>query len=331
MRGRDVAILAGVLLVAGFAIADSLRGEGEERPAEPATTTAPGTTTSPTDPDLGRARFSPVAGADGELVFTETGSCAVREFDVASGQESPNVVQRSTCDLWAAPAAANVAVGIGPVFRDAVPFRLVDLARPDRSLGGFRALFGFLAWSPDGRRAAWCGVSRVGFDLELGGPARRLPECPAAYTSAGEIAYARGRRLLVEERREVLRASGGITSVHYGRDGSVAVVVEGRRLERYLPDGRRDGEAELAGPTSGRIPVFSPDNCAALVRARDNVRLLDLGCSPFRRASFPGTTAAWSPDGEWIAVAGPDEITFRDLAGGGELTWPVGAARIFWR
>ena len=47
---------------------------------------------------------------------------------------------------------------------------------------------------------ACCGRSRVGFDLELGGPARRLPRCPVAYTRDNEIAYAVGNQILVGDR-----------------------------------------------------------------------------------------------------------------------------------
>jgi hypothetical protein len=334
MRGRDLFILVAVLLIGGFAVADAIRSEADS--TQPPTETEATTTTSvvetvPPPPDLGRATFPSVPEAGGSVVFTQTGSCAVREFFVPTGQELPNAVARSSCELWAAPVTAKVAVGIGSASRDAVPFRFVDLARTARNLGGSRAFFGFLIWSQDGQRAAWCTRATTGFDLELGGPSRRIDECPAAYTPLGEIAYARGNRIVVENESTELRASGDVTAVNYGRDGSVAVVVEGRRIERWS-DGRRRQMLDLPRELEGRNPIFAPDNCAALFRVGDAMRIANVGCSSVEEAAFPGmTTGAWSPDGRWLAVGGPSRIVFHDLEGGQPVTWPAGAVQIAWR
>jgi hypothetical protein len=333
MKGRDLVILGAVVLVAGFAVADVIRSQGAgppvtTEPDRPRTTTE--SVVPPVDENLGRMRMPPVRGAPGSIVLTQVGECPVREFDVAIGDELPNVVPRSTCELWAAPVTAKVAVGIGPARGDSVPFRFVDLAHPQRNLGGFRARFGFLTWSPDGQRAAWCGDRGAGFDLELGGPARRLPECPAAYTSENEIAYAVGDRVVVGE-RTIVRASGGVTFVRFGNDGSVAVVVEGRRIERY-ESRRLVGAADLSGALEGRTPVFSPDTCAAAVRDGDRMRVFDLGCSGIGSRSFPGAAAAWSPDGLWLAVSGPSGIRFYNPVDRGEVArWPIAAAQLAWR
>jgi hypothetical protein len=337
MRGRDLLILAAVLLVGGFAVADTLRSEAESPPARteaerpPTTSTTSVVTTAPEPENLGRETFPAVSGAGGSVVFTQPGSCAVREVDLPSGFEFPNAIARSSCELWAAPVTAKVAVGLGPPARDAVPFRFVDLARRGRNLGGSRAFFGFLIWSDDGQRAAWCTRPTRGFDLELGGDSNNLSECPAAYTPLGEVVFARGDSLVFEDGRTDLRASGQITLANYGRDGSTAVVVEGSRIERWR-EGRRRQALELPVRFHGDTPVFSPDNCAALFRAGETMRLVDVGCSPFRELTFPGTAAAWSPDGDWIALAGPAEVAFQHLAGRGEtVTWPVGAVEITWR
>ncbi len=232
------------------------------------------------DENLGRAFFPAVTGAPGSIVLAQTGSCAIREFDLPTGLELPNVVARSTCQLWAAPVTAKVAVGVGEPVGDAVPFRFLDLGRPNRDLGSSEAAFGFLIWSDDGQRAAWCNRRLVGIDLELAGRRRQLDGCPAAYTPAGEIVYARGDRLYIGD-RPGLRASGGITHVHYGSDGSVAVVVEGRRIERYV--GRRLTAAlDLPARYEGRLPELSPDNCSAAFRAGDRIRVLDVGLLPAR-------------------------------------------------
>ena len=338
MKGRDLLILLAVVLVGGFAVADALRsGDGSERSSERPTTTNPTATTSvvqPPDEDLGQARFPQVNGAGGALVLTETGSCAVREFDLPTGLEFRNVVARSTCQLWAAPVTAKVAVGIGEPIGDAVPFRFIDLARPGRNLGNSEAAFGFLIWSEDGQRAAWCNRRLVAIDLEFRGPRRLLPECPAAFTPEHEVAFASGADLVVAG-RTVLTASGGITNVHYATDdsGSVAVVVEGRRIERYV-GGRLTDALDLRERFQGRLPALSPDNCSAAFRFEDRIRILDVGCSFLGPSGslFPGHAAAWSPDGRWLAVGGATELTFYDLAGRADtVTWPVGAVEIEWR
>jgi hypothetical protein len=335
VKGRDLLILLAVLLVGGFALADSLRSDETRIEAGPTTTEPPsdGVTTAPVeDENLGREIFPAVNGAPGSIVLAESGSCAIREFDLPTGRELPNVVRASTCQLWAAPVTAKVAVGIGEQVGDAVPFRFIDLNGQDRDLGNSEAAFGFLAWSHDGQRAAWCNGRFVGIDLELGGARRRLEECPAGYTLDGEIVYARGDRLYVEDRLE-LQASGGITAVHYGEDGSVAVMVEGSRIERYAETELTDG-LDLLERFQGRLPTLSPDNCSAAFRAGDRIRILDVGCSGLGQqgALLPGHVVSWSPDGRWIVVGGPTETTFYDLRESGEpVVWPIGAVQITWR
>ena len=337
MKGRDLLILLAVVLVGGFAVADALRSEGGgDRDAEPRTTTDSAATTTVAgtpDEELGRARFPQVNGAGGALVITETGSCAVREFDLPTGLEFRNVVARSTCQVWAAPVTAKVAVGIGEPRGDSLPFRFIDLSRPGRNLGSSEAAFGFLVWSEDGQRAAWCNRRRMGIDFDVGRGRRLLPECPAAFTPEHEVAFAIGSDLVVDG-RTVLTASGGITSVQYATDdsGSVAVMVEGRRIERYV-DGRLTDSFDLPERLQGRLPILSPDNCAALLRTGDEeVSLVTLGCSPLAAQSYRGTTGAWAPNGEWIVIGGPTELVFQRPDRGAEpVRWPVGAAEIEWR
>ena len=333
MNGRDLLILAAVLLVGGFAVADAIRSEAEStRPQTQAEapTTRSSVVPSPPD-DLGRTRFPGVSGAGGAVVFTQPGTCPVREVDVSSGMEFPNVVARSSCELWVAPVTAKVAVGAGEGSRDTVPFRFVDLDGQSRNLGGSRALFGFLVWSEDGQRAAWCTRPTTGFDLQIvGAEARRLSECPAAYTPEGEVAYARENRLIVDGLRVELSATGTVTFVHYGSDGSVAVLVDGARIERWS-GGERQQMLDLPAELRGRNPIFSPDNCAVLFNVGDVLRLVDVGCSSLEETTFSGTNAAWSPDGRRVATAGPGQIVFHDLEGGEPVMWPVGAAAIAWR
>jgi WD40-like Beta Propeller Repeat len=334
MKPRDLVIVAAVLLVGGFAVADALREEGGTqagRETAPTTTRPPPTTTREAS-GLGHATFPQVPGAGGTVAIMEADSCAVREFDLPTGIEFPNVVRRSTCDLWLAPVTAKVAVGVAERPGGVVAFRFIDLSHSARNLGGSEAAGGFLAWSPDGQRAAWCNRRRVGIDLTLGDGRRRLPGCPAGYTPANEVVLAVGDRLVVDGRTE-LRASGAISSVHYATDGSgsVAVEVDGKRIERYRA-GRLTDTLGLPVRLQGMPATLSPDNCTALYRSGNTIQFVDLGCSRFRDGlRFAGTTAAWSPDGHWIAVAGETELTFYDLVGGQTVTWPVGAVQIGWR
>jgi hypothetical protein len=277
----------------------------------------------------------PVGTLPGALVFTDADDCRIRVIGLPGGVERPLARFLGTCELWAAPVGQRVAYGLGPSSADGfVPFKLADLALPLRELGGYRALFGVVLWSQDGQRVAWCGRRRVGFDLEIGGPSRRLPTCPAAYTRDGGVAYAIGNRLLVEG-QVVHRASGGITYVHYGTDGSLALVIDGSTIERW-EGGTLTDELAIPQGLQGRTPVLSPDNCGALFPAAGEVgeiQLLSLGClADDTRRTFRGRDAAWSPDGEWVAVAGEDAIDFARVAGAqAEISWPASAAELTWR
>ena len=68
-----------------------------------------------------------MSGATGSIVLTQTGSCAVREFDLPTGIELPNVVERTYVSSLGRTVTAMVAVGIGEPVGDAVPFRFLDL------------------------------------------------------------------------------------------------------------------------------------------------------------------------------------------------------------
>ena len=102
----------------------------------------------------------------------------------------------------------------------------------------------------------------MGFDLAIGGPSRRLPRCPVAYTRDNEIAYAVDNQILVGD-RIVFTADGGITYAKFGSDGSLAVVVDGEKLQRW------DGSAlttttKIPQRLQGVTPILRSDNCGAL-------------------------------------------------------------------
>jgi WD40-like Beta Propeller Repeat len=340
LRPRDFIVVCAVILIAGFAAADALRGRanGTEKTGSGtvAVQTSPSRVPGP-EPQAEAPANWPLGALAGSLLFTDAGDCRVRVIGLAGGRERPLARFAGNCDLWAPPIGDRIAYGLGPSSGDGfAPFRLANLDRPNAELGGYRALFGVVLWSPDGQRVAWCGRRRTGFDLEVGGAARRLPTCPVAYTSDSRIAYAVGNALLVEGER-VLRADGGITFAVFLADGSILIEVDGRRLEVYGPDGERRSRIELPEELQGRTPIVSPDGCAAMFRQDQppvgGVELIDLGC--FRGIaprSFRGRDAAWSPDGRWIAVAEPDAVVFYARIQGGPIaTWPAQAAQLAWR
>jgi hypothetical protein len=340
LRPRDFIVVAAVVLIAGFAAADAIRGRAEESEKAPSTSrvlTTPTRLPGPQPQPEAPAGW-PLGVLQGSVVFTDADDCHVRVIGLAGGRERPLSRFAGDCRLWVPPVGSRIAYGLGPASADgSSPIKVADLAQPNRELGGFRALFGVVLWSPDGQRVAWCGRHRVGFDLEVGGAARRLPTCPVAYTPQSRIAYARGSRLNDEGRAQILHADGSITFAVFLADGSIVIEVNGRRLEVYGPDGARRARIDLSDEAQGRTPIVSPDGCAAMFRQEQapvgGVQLIDLGC--FRGIAprfFQGRDAAWSPDGRWIAVAEPDSIIFHELVGGNFIArWPAQAVQLAWR
>jgi hypothetical protein len=335
LKPRDALIIATVLLIAGFAAADAIRGRAERTTSTPSTASGETAQTRLPGP---QPQAQPPPGWPrgtllGSLVFTDSGDCRIRVIGLAGGVERPLARFGGNCQLWAPPVGDRLAYGLGPPSPDGFsPFRIADLGQPNRELGGYRALFGVVLWSQDGQRVGWCGRRRTGFDLELGGAARRLPRCPIAYTRDGRPAWTIGNRLYVAGRL-ALRANGGITFAHFGTDGSLAIVEDGVQVIRYDARGRFTG----AFPTvEGQTPIFSPDNCAAAYRPQGGygqITVLDVGCFP---GALPGTLrgrdATWSPDGRWLAVAGRRAIVFQRVVGPPlTVRWPASAVQLAWR
>ncbi len=324
MRPRDLLIVAAVLLLAGFAAADSLRGLGGGRAAAPATESAPTERgESVTAPSVRRIRGFTLGRLPGRVVFTGE-TCVIQELDLPTGTIFPLPRLTGTCKIWSPRRSERLAYSLPSPLRAVVPFRIVDLNHAYLDLGQFQARIGSLVWAPSGERVAWCDPHGKGRELEIGATVpTELPHCPAGYTDTGELVYTQGRVVRVGEHFAV-RASGGVDAVSFGDNGSIAVLVDGRSIESYSWNAHGDMAVTrigLAPPLQGRRPVFSPDNCGAFFRTPyddrvERISIIDLGCLPGDgEQSFPGHAAAWSSDSRWIAVAGRGAILFHAVDG----------------
>jgi WD40-like Beta Propeller Repeat len=343
MRPRDLAIVAAVLLVGGFAAADALRGDAEP-PAREALPTGPSSapeeTTTERVETIRSARPGVLAG---RLLFSDE-ACRVRELDLRSGRLAPYATVQSTCSLIA-PSGGDAplsAVALPSPRRDVLPYRVVDLERSDPHVLSFRARSRSVVWSRDGRRVAWCEPTGRGQEVVLGSEPRFLPGCPIAYTPEGDPVYARGRAVLVGG-RELLQASGSIEAISFTREGSVAVAAGGTRLAFYTTSEAAGLHLErevvlLAGMRHLRT-VFSPTHCHAALLSGEfppspTVFVVDLRPCPGSRApaTFSGRAAAWSPDGRWLAVAERRRVVAQPLfEGEPAVALRITATDLAWR
>jgi hypothetical protein len=329
LKGRDLAIVAAVLLLGGFALADSLRGRGGQ--ARETTTETTRTDRNGPERQVDAPVNWPLGRLRGTLVFTDADDCRVRVIGLGGGRERPVGTVAGMCELWAAPVGQRIAsrtagasTGEGPGW-----FEIVDLAHTNRRLGEFKGLIGDVLWSPDAQRVAWCDHGGVGLELEIGDTRpRRMARCPLAYDPSGRLVFAVGKRLVDEDGRTLLTEQDPIRQVHWGEDESLLVALAGNTIRRYDPRGGVDSITLL----TDRDVVPSPDNCAVIFKEPGRIQLADLGCFGGPLHSATAFDAVWSPDGQWIAVAQLEEIEFRRLVGGDEtIAWPARAHQLYWR
>ena len=350
----NLAIVAAVVALGAVALTDALRGrttteEAQDGRAATAATTdereASATTveegqdgqTPTTTTDEGEASVLRLPGgaASGLLAFTVPGGCELRAIDLHSGRMLRIPRLETNCELYAPRVGTRVAYSVHDDWGSAKRhFSILDLEHPRASFGDYLGDWN-PAWSPDGSRLAWCDTYRSGFELAGRQRPKRLHHCPWAYDPNGVTASVNDRQQIVIGGRPLLRARGPIWHFAWGVDGSLAILVDGRRVDRY--EGRRlVGTASV--PPSGpdgflTIPGdLAPDNCAALSVSGDVVRLTDLGCFHGRAPrTFKGLYADWSPNGKWIAVAEPDAVVFHRVVGReASVRWDVVAGQLAW-
>ena len=347
--------MAAVVAIGAVALTDALRDRTAEEPrdgrAATATTTdereasattaeeaqAGQTPTTTTDED--EAWRLPGGAASGLIAFTAPGACELRAIDVRSGRMLDLPRLETSCALYAPRVGSRVAYSVpDDAGGDARHFSVLDLAHPRANFGEYKRFFP-IAWGPDGSTLAWCDTYGSGFELSGGQRPKRLDYCPRAYDQHGVTASVNDRQQIVIDGRPLLRASRPVWELAWGVDGSLAVLVEGGRVDRY-EGGRLVGTASVPTITPDRTVTYladhvadlAPDNCAALSVSGDVVRLIDLGCFQGRAPrTFQGVYADWSPNGKWIAVAEPDAVVFHRVVGReASVRWDVVAGQLAW-
>ena len=353
-RARDLAIVAAVVALGAAALTDALRGrtteEAQDGRAATAATTgereASATTveeaqegqTPITTTDEGEASAPRLPGeaASGLLAFTVPGACELRAIDLRSGRMVDIPRLETNCELYAPRVGTRVAYSVHDDWGTSKRhFSILDLEHPRASFGDYLGDWN-PAWSPDGSTLAWCDSQRSGFELSRGQRPKRLHQCPLAYDPTGALASVNDRQEIVVGGRPLLRARRPVWHLAWGVDGSLAVLVEGGRVDRY-EGGRLVSAASLTPPSNEHPltiwpPELAPDNCAALSVSGDVVRIIDLGCFQGQTSrTFRGVYADWSPDGKWIAVAEPDAVVFHRVVGGeASVRWDVVAGQLAW-
>lgn len=326
--------MAAVIAVGGAALADAFRDNEAAGLGAGQTAATAATTEASAAPEL----RLPGMAAPGRIVFTDARSCELRAFDIQAGRFVDLPPVATTCELWAPRVGTHVAYVLPDDLGDSIrPFSVRNLEDPQATFGEYTALaHAPVAWSSDGSKLAWCDTSDSGFELSFGRQPVRLDRCVRAY-GPGDVRVAvkfgrQGAKIVIGEAPPI--AAGFAWEISSGTDGSLAVLVEGRRVDRY-EDGRLVGTTDVA-PNKPANPVghpaLAPDNCAALSVGHNVVELIDLGC--FRGSAprtFPGLYAAWSPDGDWIAVTQPNAVVFHRVVGPeATVRWDVAVSQLAW-
>lgn len=289
-KAVSVLVVAAVLVVAGLAAADAVRGRGESQAQEPAPT-AP-TATRPT----GLEGKLAARGVGGTLVFTRKagsgGGCEVFTVSLPSPAARGPLPIRG-CRLTVSQLGG---IAVGPPCPDGHIELVTDLRDVFRLRGCAPA------WRPDGtftfvrdgvihRLPRYCPGGRQGCIPALGS-ARRLVERVGAGARLREMAWPANDRIAL------------LAATHGGYPRTLAFFHGGRLVRRahascglqHLEG--RPGEVSVRGLVGG-------GSCA----------LVEYGVSgkPSRRLGAPGFLAdgravALSPDGRWLATTVRDTV-----------------------
>jgi hypothetical protein len=336
---RTWAVLLGVAAIAVAAVVDAIRSD-RTNAASPTAETDP--STEPEADELAGPHAPPGGALPGRLVVVTGEECRVQVVDLAGptlGAEGPP----TDCGLWLSPDGELAAVSRpwergtpGPYAEIA----LVRLGDPPEHVRDVGLAAGEVSWSPDGSRIALCGTrSRTVVRDVAGTTESEIPGCEPRFVPDGSLltspARAFGDELLRDGQVELgpldlLRGfdaavTGDLDVLAYDETGDGLLAVSVVRLEplgsRAVLELWQDGELSAAVELPRRFGVgsrrlgqylrFSPTGDVLAVgpsAARDSMIFVDLR---LRRPSLEldyQRAFAWSPDGQWLAVALEDEI-----------------------
>ncbi len=328
VRWSTILLVAGLVAIAGFALADALRGGNDGGPA-----VGRSESTSTRREDAAFEGTLPPDLLTGRLVFTDE-RCDLGVVDLSRAVVVHVRDVETNCALSAPVRSRRIAYGFGPIGRETLSYRVTDFARPEQTLGLLRARPGSIVWSQDGGRVAWCTRAGHGRELTIGGSERALPHCPLTYTGDGRPVQAVG--LLTASNGPAPPIPGRVTAASIGVDGSVALVLAGKRILVQRP-GAEMVESRIPTRVRDVVPAFSPDNCGAIFLTPHRGQpprlfLIDLGCLGGHERDLSGRRAAWSPDGRWFAVAEDRTIAFYPVdASHAVLRLPGDANQLVWQ
>lgn len=359
MGWRNLIVVGAVVVVAITAAVDALRGNGSHGAAQ----SVPVRQTQAADERLDGPAVPPPGVLPGSLLFAGRSDCRlrlIRFVRVSLGDPGPE----TGCELWPSPTGTFALVTTerappgGP--RDLVLVSVGEELRLRRDLGH---AVGTPAWSPDGARMAWCipGGDTVVRDLRAGSE-REVGGCSPAFAADGSLLTAPvlasepvilgdGRSVLdPAELRRGLETSPKtpvrVVDFDASSDGRIAVsllvleptgsrmVLElwrGNRLEASvdLPKAFAPGNLRL-----GEYLRFSPDGrelAVGYAPRAGRITFVDLRLQQVSVRSFDQTGFAWSPDGNWLAVAtGAGIEIYGEVRDRPVFTLPIAASGLGW-
>ena len=325
-----------MIAVGGAALADVFRDDEAAGVGADQTAATAATTEASAAPEL----RLPGMADPGRIVFTEPRSCELRAFDIQAGRFVDLPPVETTCELSAPRVGTHVAYVLPDLGDSIIHFSVRNLEDPQAAFGEYSAVAP-VAWSSDGSKLAWCDTTGSGFELRFGRKPVRLNRCVWAYGPGGaKVAVKFGPQAAARRVAKMLIGKAPPITIGLpwwiasGVDGSLAVLEEGRRIDRY-EDGRLVATSNVRPDTPENprtLAALAPDNCAALSVSPGVVELIDLGC--FRGnapRTFPGVYAAWSPDGDWIAVAQANAVVFHRVVGpAATVRWEVAVGQLAW-